>query len=81
MSCFIKAETHDRVFDKDGSAGMDDSQPLLEDESPPGYRTTEGSSRAESPSMRTTTSPKRVGLQKTFSKQVILNIVGYGILA
>ena len=75
--------------DKDVHADMDESRSLLEDEMPPGYRTTEGSprqpsSRAESPSSTVFSRSerrKRAGMQKTFTKQVILNIIGYGILA
>ena len=75
--------------DKDAHADMDESRSLLEDELPPGYRTTEGSprqpsSRAESPNAAALTRferSKRAGMQKTFTKQVVLNIIGYGILA
>ena len=68
---------------------------LVEDEPPPGYRTTEGSprlasSRAQSPSATCTDSkpidrplptdkPRSAG--KAFTKQVILNIIAFGILA
>ena len=81
ISCFVKVQVQDRMLDKDGNGDMDDSQPLLEDESPPGYRTTEGSSRAESPATRKTARPKQIGMQRAFTKQVVLNIIGYGILA
>jgi MFS family permease len=65
---------------------------LFEDEQPPGYRTTEGS-----PRISTTTPPcqparvskeepgspatKPLGMSKAFNRQVIFNIIGYGILA
>jgi MFS family permease len=65
---------------------------LFEDEQPPGYRTTEGS-----PRISTTTLPcqpagvskeepgslatKPLGMSKAFNRQVIFNIIGYGILA
>ena len=75
--------------DKDAPADMDESRSLLDDELPPGYRTTEGSprqpsSRAESPNAAAPTKSgrsKRIGVQKAFTKQVILYIIGYGILA
>lgn len=64
----------------------------MEDEDPPGYRTTDGtprhsSSRAQSPAaaksearlLRTSSKPR--GVKKAFTKQVILNILGFGILA
>ena len=82
------------TFDKAGDANMQESRSLLEDDQPPGYRTTEGSprdpsSRSHSPS---TAHPKDLfkhegptrtlsGVHLTFTKQVILNIAGYGILA
>ncbi|MCJ1425955.1 hypothetical protein MMC29_003856 [Sticta canariensis] len=82
------------TFDKAGDANMEESRSLLEDDQPPGYQTTEGSprdpsSRSQSPS---TAHPKVVfkhegptrtlsGVHLTFTKQVILNIAGYGILA
>lgn len=79
-------------FDKAGDANLQESRSLLEDDQPPGYQTTEGSphdpsSRSQSPS---TVHPKLKhegptrtlsGVHLTFTKQVILNIVGYGILA
>ena len=75
--------------DKDAPADMDESRSLMEDELPPGYRTTEGSprqpsSRAESPTAAALTKSgrsKRAGMQKIFTRQVVLNIIGYGILA
>ena len=67
---------------------------LVEDEPPPGYRTTEGSprllsSRAQSPTARTDLRPvdrppaadKPRSVGKAFTKQVILNIIAFGILA
>ena len=90
LSCFRSSSTLIQEFDKAGDANLDESRSLLEDDLPPGYRTTDGSprhpsSRAESPSsashakMERTSRP--VGMQKAFTKQVVLNIVGYGILA
>lgn len=67
----------------------------LEDEAPPGYRTTEGSprqpsSRSQSP-MAVPTHMKSIdhshtacltrGVKKAFTRQVILNIAGFGLLA
>ena len=73
--------------------GLDEFTPLLnEDEQPPGYRTTEGS-----PNLPSTPSPEpqesldlndmhiaprpKPAATKAFTRQVVLNIVGYGILA
>lgn len=77
-------------FDKAGDANMQESCSLLEDEMPPGYRTMEGSpihpsSRSQSPSAAQSRlqrpTRKLPGVHQTFTKQVILNIIGYGILA
>lgn len=81
-------------FSKLGEANLEESISLLEEEEePPGYSTTEGTpcrqySRPQSPVATTLDIQVREGLerkiggvQKAFSKQVILNIVGYGILA
>lgn len=68
---------------------------LLEDEAPPGYRTTEGSprqpsSRSQSPitaaadskaAARRNVMGKSRGVTKAFTRQVILNIAGFGLLA
>jgi MFS family permease len=62
---------------------------LFEDEQPPGYRTTEGSPRisttptpiSRSKPETNTPSNKPCGMKNAFTKQVIFNIVGYGILA
>lgn len=58
---------------------------VVEDEPPPGYRSIEGSPRISSVSRVDVESrqPSKVGrdITKTFSKQVILVILGYGILA
>ena len=69
-----------------------DSQPnLIDDELPPGYRSTEGSPRISSVSRlgvsagadieSRQSSSKSLGVVKIFNKQVILVILGYGILA
>jgi hypothetical protein len=66
-----------------------------EDEAPPGYRTTEGSprqpsSRSQSPMVvpadlestgRRHTEAGTRGVKKIFTRQVILNIAGFGLLA
>ena len=83
-----KSKRH-QPSDKDAPTDKDESRSLLEDELPPGYRTTEGSprqpsSRAESPnasSLSKSGRSKRAGIQKTFTRQIVLNIIGYGILA
>ncbi|KAL9061000.1 MAG: hypothetical protein Q9206_000758 [Seirophora lacunosa] len=77
-------------------ANLEESRSLLEDEPPPGYRTTEGSprypsSRSLSPAAppysrsdaRITLARKgpTMGLQKAFTRPVIVHIVGFGILA
>lgn len=83
------------ILDKAGEANLQESFALLEDEEPPGYRTTEGSPHQPStPSSSPSTLPadakskygKRLksdprGVAKVFTKQVILNIAGFGILA
>ncbi len=67
----------------------------LEEDAPPGYRTTEGSprhpsSRLQSPNIlptdlrlggRRKAMNKPDGVRKAFTKQVLLNIVGFGLLA
>jgi Major Facilitator Superfamily len=69
-----------------------DSQPsLIDDELPPGYQSTEGSPRIPSvtrlgvssePDIESRqSSEESLGLVKTFNKQVVLVILGYGILA
>ena len=81
---------------KAADANLDESHALVDDEQPPGYRTTDGSpvhpsSRALSPmpvqdkcsskNSNCIRKQKAHGVQKAFNKQVILNIIGYGILA
>lgn len=83
------------VLDKAGEANFQESFALLEDEEPPGYRTTDGSPRHPStPSCSPSALPADVklnvgrrlkskprGVRKAFTKQVVLNIVGFGLLA
>lgn len=73
-------------------------QSLLNDEQPPGYRTTDGSpqlpvvtSAAEpqeplslnscDSDVENMTAAPKPAVRKAFTKQVVLNIIGYGILA
>ena len=90
LRLFTRETDHKSPFDKAGDANLDEAQSLLDDELPPGYRTTEGSprlpsSRAASPGspcgIETERKRKPRGVTKVFTKQVVLNIVGYGILA
>ena len=82
-------------FSKAGEANLHESELLLEgDEQPPGYRSTEGSPRPTTsrvpfagsprrpnPAKRDAPGKKKPSLSEAFSKQVVLNIIGYGILA
>ena len=87
---------HTPVFvEKPAEVNIEDYENLLEDESPPGYRTTEGSprlpsSRSHSPRAthagskdtgRRLSETKSRSVKKAFTEQVILNILGFGILA
>ena len=83
------------VLDKAGEANFQENFALLEDEEPPGYRTTEGSpNQPSTPSCSPSALPadakvkygrrsnnKPRGVAKIFTKQVILNIAGFGLLA
>ena len=70
-------------------ASMDSPPSLIDEELPPGYRSTEGSPRISSVSCPSSghdvesrqESQESLGIVKTFNKQVILVILGYGILA
>ncbi|KAH0566465.1 hypothetical protein GP486_000135 [Trichoglossum hirsutum] len=75
-----------------GDANLEERRSLLEeDEQPPGYRTTEGSPRLsasralskEPLGRRLSNSFDREppALERAFTKQVVLHIIGYGILA
>lgn len=81
-------------FSKASEANLYEVQSLLkEDEQPPGYRSTEGSprppvsrvplleSKHQAASIAPDTSRKRPSLMDALSKQVVLIIIGYGILA
>jgi hypothetical protein len=74
------------------ASDLDEVVSLLSEDEPPGYRTTEGS-----PNLPSTPSPEpqepldlndvhvtktsKPTVTKAFTRQVVLNIVGYGILA
>lgn len=82
----VKALRSEKVAD------LDEVSSLLSDDQPPGYRTAEGS-----PNLPSTPSPEpqeplnlnssrilprsKPAATKAFTRQVVLNIVGYGILA
>ena len=83
-------------FTKYGDANIEESTLLLADEEPPGYSTREGTptrreSRPQSPTAITRIAldikikegleQKTGGTHKAFTRQVLLNIVAYGILA
>ena len=82
----------DRILvDKAGEANLQEDFALLEDEEPPGYRTTEGSPyQPSSPSSLPADAKMKCGrglkskprgVGKAFTKQVILNIAAFGLLA
>ena len=89
----VKSKTTPVVRFTKGS--LEDQDTLLEEDAPPGYRTTEGSprepsSRLQSPTVIPTdlrfghkkyTMHKPQGVRKAFTKQVVLNIVAFGLLA
>lgn len=94
LKYFKRTKRDFEISDKGGYARLEDEQTLLEDEQPPGYRTNDGSprhpsSRAASFSVShskthgegVATKRKQRGVLKAFTTQVIVNIVGYGILA
>ena len=82
-------------YEKSHEVHVEEARFLLEEDLPPGYCTREGSpryplSRATSPNAshkgckrecesRVQNKPR--GAQAAFTKQVILNIIGYGLLA
>ena len=73
-------------LDKAGDVYFEEDESLIEDDDPPpGYRTSEGSPHC--PSSRTASpvthkrSRKTRAAKKAFTKQVVMIIVGYGILA
>lgn len=87
--------TDEITVEKAGEAILQENFALLEDEEPPGYRTTEGSPcHPSSPSRSPNALPAGTksksgrglksqprGVRKAFTKQVILNIAGFGLLA
>ena len=89
-------QRHSMTLDKTDDANFEESRSLLDDEPPPGYRTTEGSPRYPSSRSLSPAAPPytrsaatiplqgkdlSVGVQKAFTKPVIVQIIGYGILA
>ena len=91
-----RSEKSCHFSDKAGDAHFTETTSLLyEDDEPPGYRTMDGTprqqvSRSQSPSnarLRLNIKDKEGlrlqpnGLRQTFTRQVVLNILGYGILA
>ena len=86
MSLFrLRRKQPEVAFHKVGDANLEETVSLLEDEEPPFYRTNENSphlpsSRAHSP-MKNEKPKRSRGARKAFTRQVIVNIVGYGILA
>lgn len=79
------------LFTKAGDANLEETRSLLEDEQPPGYRTTEGSprdpsSRSQSPDTGDSESrdkerPRGKSRHKVFTRQIVLTIAAFGILA
>ena len=81
------------LFTKAGDANLEESRSLIEDEQPPGYRTTEGSprdpsSRAQSPDavhsefgLKERPGGKSRHAHAVFTKQIVLTIAAFGILA
>ena len=76
--------------EKAETVNAEESDNLLQDDLPPGYRTTEGSpclpSSPNQSAKVVACNQQQInhsakGMPKAFSRQVILNIVGYGILA
>ena len=95
LGFFQTKVTHQPIADKAGEAKLQEDCPLLEDEEPPGYTTTEGSpcppsTPFQSPSttaadlrlkMGKKSKVKPRGVRKAFTKQVLLNITSVGLLA
>lgn len=84
------------LFDKFTDASFAESRSLLDDEPPPGYRTTEGSPRYPSSRSLSPAAPPYsradarivlqrkdppIGMQKAFTRPVMIHIIGFGILA
>ncbi|CAD6582478.1 MAG: hypothetical protein ASARMPRED_000978 [Alectoria sarmentosa] len=92
----LQAKSADQItVNKAGEANLQEHFALLEDEEPPGYRTIEGSPcHPSTPSRSPNALPadarwragrglksKTRGVRTAFTKQVILNIAGFGLLA
>lgn len=93
---FFDRGRHADPFNKSNDSSFQESRTLLDDEPPPGYRTTEGSprypsSRSLSPAappysrsqtrIRLERKDTSTGTQKAFTRPVITHIIGFGILA
>ena len=89
------APSSPKIMEKIGDLD-EEVEPFLGDEQPPGYRSTEGSPHPHSPASRIrapgpnkwgskpeviAVKTQAIGVPKAFTKQVVLNIIGYGILA
>lgn len=69
-------------FSKRGDANLEETVALLDDEVPPGYSTCESSPRIlAAKGVQMAERPSTPGAPKAFTKRVVLNIIGYGILA
>lgn len=94
--CRMRKEMPPDTLTKLGDANIEESRSLLEEDEPPDYCTREGTpcqqvSRPQSPAavehialnikVREGLERKYGGTHRAFTKQVILNIAGYGILA
>ncbi|KAI4207608.1 MAG: hypothetical protein LQ346_000415 [Caloplaca aetnensis] len=92
----LKRTRRAALLDKSTDVNFDESRSLLDDEPPPGYRTTEGSPRhpssrslspAAPPYSRSEArifwqnNPPSGGIQRTFTRPVVTHIIGFGILA
>ena len=90
----LKYKPYTAMGDKAGDAIIEEYCSLLEDEAPPGYRTNEGSpwvpsSPSQTPCVKGANrtaiygrKPHQLrGVKKAFTKPVVLNIIGFGILA
>lgn len=90
ISKVIRHEASVSVERKFGNFTTSEVAQLIENEAPPGYRSTEGSPRLSSATLKSpSTNDVELGCPrasewsspKTFNRQVILVIIGYGILA
>ncbi|KAL8868566.1 MAG: hypothetical protein Q9174_004907 [Haloplaca sp. 1 TL-2023] len=87
LRCFDR-QSRSTSSEKTGGESLEESRSLLEDEEPPGYRTTEGSPRYPSSRSLSPVAPpkyqrisKPPGMERAFTRPVVIHIIGYGILA